>query len=165
MNLEPLLRRVDRLAGGRHADYTVPSAPEQGPRIRRAFVMITWLLVAEFLLGIAAVVVAVVLFLNGDTVSPAVWLRCVVVLGITVTLFYFAWRAQRGYYWAYSRLRLFSKIFPVVALVLAAIPGLYPLWVVTEQIIFSLILIGISDYLSSDYMRAAYPKPAPGQPA
>jgi hypothetical protein len=110
-------------------------------------------------------VVAVVLFLNGDTVSPAVWLRCVVVLGITVTLFYFAWRAQRGYYWAYSRLRLFSKIFPVVALVLAAIPGLYPLWVVTEQIIFSLILIGISDYLSSDYMRAAYPKPAQGQPA
>lgn len=165
MNLESLLRRVDRLAGGRHADYTVPPASEQDPKIRRAFAAIAWLLTAEFLLGLAAVVVAVVLFFHRVDVSPAVWLRCVVVLGITVTLFYFAWRAQRGYYWAYSRLRLFSKIFPVVALVLAAIPGLYPLWVVTEQIIFSLILIGISDYLSSDYMRAAYPKPARAQPA
>jgi hypothetical protein len=159
MNLEPLLRRIDRLAGGRHADYTVAPVAEQDPRIRRAFLAISWLLVAEFLIGVAAVAVAVVLFSQGEAVSPAVWLRCIVVLGITTTLFYFAWRAQRGYYWAYSRLRLFSKIFPVVALVLAAIPGLYPLWVVTEQIIFSLILIGISDYLSSDYMRAAYPRP------
>jgi hypothetical protein len=84
----------------------------------------------------------------------------IVVLGMTMTLFYFAWRAQRGYYWAYSRLRLFSKIFPIVALVTAAVPGLYPLWMITEQIVFSLILIGIANYLSTDHMRAAYPKPA-----
>jgi hypothetical protein len=87
-------------------------------------------------------------------------MRLVVVLAMTMTLFYFAWRAQRGFYWAYSRLRLFSKIFPIVALVTAAIPGLYPLWMITEQICFSLILLGIADYLSTDHMRAAYPKPA-----
>jgi hypothetical protein len=78
---------------------------------------------------------------------------------MTMTLFYFAWRAQRGFYWAYSRLRLFSKIFPVVTLVIAAIPGLYPLWMVTEQIIFSLILIGVADVLDSDHMRESFPKP------
>jgi hypothetical protein len=74
-------------------------------------------------------------------------------------LFYFAWRAQRGYYWAYSRLRLFSKIFPIVALVTAAIPGLFPSWMVAEQICFALILLGIAEYLSTDHMREAYAKP------
>ena len=119
--------------------------------IVRAAAILAW--------GLAGVVVAVVLLLRGDEVAWVVWMRLVVVLGMTMTLFYFAWRAQRGFYWAYSRLRLFSKIFPIVALVTAAIPGLYPLWMITEQICFSLILLGIADYLSTDHMRAAYAKP------
>ena len=80
-------------------------------------------------------------------------------LAITTTLFYFLWRARAGWYWAFRRLQLFSRIFPIVALVLAAIPGLYPFWVVTEQILFAILLIGVSDYLQSDVVRAAYPKP------
>jgi hypothetical protein len=158
--LEPVLRMLDRVAGGRHADYTIPESSRDDPRTRRSFVVITWLLVAEVVLGIAAVVVAAVLQATGTDVPWPVWMRSAVVLGMTLTLFYFAWRAQKGYYWAYSRLRLFSKIFPVVTLVIAAVPGLYPLWMVSEQILFSLILIGVSDYLYSDHMRAAFPKPA-----
>ncbi|WP_348788095.1 hypothetical protein [Leifsonia sp. NPDC080035] len=157
--MDSLLRRLDRIAGGRHAGYTVPEEGTTHPRTRRAFVVIGWLLVAELLIGVAAVAVATVLTLDGTRVPFAVWMRSVVVLGMTVTLFYFAWRAQKGYYWAYSRLRLFSKIFPVVTLVIAAIPGLYPLWMVSEQILFSLILIGVADYLDSDHMRAAFPRP------
>ncbi|WP_295121474.1 hypothetical protein [uncultured Leifsonia sp.] len=158
--MESLLRRLDRIAGGRHAGYTVPEEGRDHPRTRRAFVVIAWLLVAELLIGTTAVVVAVVLTFDGVSVPFAVWMRSVVVLGMTVTLFYFAWRARKGYYWAYSRLRLFSKIFPVVTLVIAAIPGLYPLWMVTEQIVFSLILIGVAGYLDSDHMREAFPRPA-----
>jgi len=97
--------------------------------------------------------------LNGDDVGFAVWMRCLVVLAITTTLFYFLWRAHAGWYWAFRRLQLFSRIFPIVALVLAAIPGLYPFWVVTEQILFAILLIGVSDYLQSDPVRAAFPKP------
>lgn len=158
--MDSALRLLDRIAGGRHADYTISDEAREDPRTRRAFVVITWLLVAEFVIGLAAVVVAAVLMAAGQPVHWAVWMRCAVVLGMTVTLFYFAWRAQLGYYWAYSRLRLFSKIFPVVTLVIAAIPGLYPFWMVTEQIVFSLILIGVADYLDSDHMRAAFPRPA-----
>jgi hypothetical protein len=158
-SMESLLRMLDRVAGGRHAGYTIPDANLCHPRTRRAFVVISWLLVAELLIGVAAVIVAAVLQANGQSIPWAVWMRSVIVLGMTVTLFYFAWRAQKGYYWAYSRLRLFSKIFPVVTLVIAAIPGLYPLWMVTEQILFSLILIGVADYLDSDHMRAAFPRP------
>ncbi|WP_022883866.1 hypothetical protein [Glaciibacter superstes] len=159
MDLEPLFLKVDRIAGGRGVDYTISADQREHPKTRRAFVAIAWLLAAEFVLGIAAVIVAIVLATSGTDVQFAVWMRAVVVLAMTLTLFYFAWRAQKGYYWAYSRLKLFSRIFPVVTLVIAAIPGLYPLWMVTEQILFSLILIGVADYLQSDHMRAAFPRP------
>jgi cation transport ATPase len=160
MNVERALLEIDRLAGGRHGGHTISEEMRTDPRTRRVFVTITWLLAAGLLLGISAVVVAVVLHLRGNQVDLVVWMRLVVVLAMTTTLFYFAWRAQRGFYWAYSRLRLFSKIFPIVALVTAAIPGLYPLWMITEQICFSLILLGIAEYLSTDHMRAAFAKPA-----
>ncbi|MDN4595800.1 hypothetical protein [Leifsonia virtsii] len=157
--METLLARLDRIAGGRHAGYRVPDEARDHPRTRRAFTVIAWLLALELVIGLSAVVVAVVLTAGGVQVGFAVWMRSVIVLGMTVTLFYFAWRARAGYYWAYSRLRLFAKIFPVVTLVIAAIPGLYPLWMVTEQIVFSLILIGVADYLDSDHMRASFPRP------
>ena len=159
MNVEGVLLGIDHLAGGRHADHTISEEMRTDPKTHRVFVVITWLLVAELALGTVALAVPVMLRLRGDDVPLVVWMRLLVVLAMTTTLFYFAWRAQFGYYWAYSRLRLFSKIFPVVALVTAAIPGLYPLWMVTEQIFFSLILLGIAEYLSTDHMRLAYAKP------
>lgn len=157
MSLEPLFRRVDRLAGGRQSEYRVPASAD--PRVARAFRWIAWILFACTALGVASVAFAVALTAAGDHVGFAVWMRCLVVLGITATLFYFLWRARLGWFWAFRRLQLFSRIFPVVALVLAAIPGLYPVWVVTEQIAFALLLIGVSDFLLSDPMRAAFPKP------
>ena len=159
MNVESVLLEIDRLAGGRHSDHTISEEMRSDPKTRRVFVVITWLLVAELMLGTVALAIPVMLELRGDAVPWVVWMRLVIVLAMTTTLFYFAWRAQAGYYWAYSRLRLFSTIFPVVALVTAAIPGLYPLWMVTEQIFFSLILLGIAEYLSTDHMRQAYPRP------
>ncbi len=158
MNVESLLLEIDHFAGGRHADHTISEDMRTDPKTRRVFVAITWLLVVELVLGTAALAVPVLLHMR-DQVSWVVWMRLVVVLAMTITLFYFAWRAQRGYYWAYSRLRLFSKIFPIVALVTAAIPGLFPTWMVAEQIFFALILLGIAEYLSTEHMRAAYAKP------
>lgn len=150
---------LDRLAGGRQASYLIREDMRQHPQTVRSFGWIRWLLVAETLVGLTAIVIAVVLARAGITVPWAVWFRATVVLLITLTLYVFAWRAQLGYWWAYSRLRLFSRIFPVVTLVIAAIPGLYPFWMVIEQIVFSLLMIGIGDVLTSDHMRAAFPKP------
>ena len=159
MNLESVLLGIDRFVGGRHADHTISEVMRNDPKTHRVFVVITWLLVVEVVVGAGALVVPVMLHLRGDDVPLIIWIRLLVVLAMTTTLFYFAWRAHRGYYWAYSRLRLFSKIFPIIALVTAAIPGLYPLWMVTEQIFFSLVLLGIAEYLSTDHMREAYAKP------
>jgi hypothetical protein len=133
------------------------------PKTRRNFRGIRWILAAEVLVGLVAVVIAITLAAHDQPVGWAVWFRSVAVLGITVTLYYFATRAAEGYYWAYSRLRLFSRIFPIVTLVVAAIPGLYPLWMTIEQIVFSLLMIGIGDILTTDHMREAFPRP--GRPA
>jgi hypothetical protein len=159
MNVENVLLQIDRIAGGRHADHTISPEMRSDPRTRRVFLVITWLLVTELVLGTTILAVPVALEMRGQDVAWVVWMRLVIVLAMTTTLFYFAWRAQRGYYWAYSRLRLFSKIFPVVAVVTAAIPNLYPWWMRIEQICFSLILLGIARYLSTEHMRQAYAKP------
>jgi hypothetical protein len=151
--------RIDRLAGGRHGGVVIREDMRRHPRTVRTFGWIRLLLLAETVVGLTAIVVAVVLTREGQTIPWAVWFRATVVLLITLSLYVFAWRAQLGYYWAYSRLRLFSRIFPIVTLVIAAIPGLYPFWMVVEQIAFSVIMIGIGDFLTSDHMRTAFPKP------
>ncbi len=159
MSLESLFLRVDRFAGGRDAHIVIPEESRTHPKTRRAFTWIMWLLLFELVLGFGAVAFALYLFSQGEAIPFAVWMRTLVVLAMTATLFYFAWRAMLGWRWAYQRLRLFAQIFPVITLVLAAIPDLYPTWMVTEQIIFSLVMIGVADFLTSDHMRAAYRKP------
>ncbi|MCU1403106.1 MAG: hypothetical protein JWM70_1430 [Microbacteriaceae bacterium] len=156
--LEPLLLRLDRIAGGRQSSRVIEDSMCDHPATLRTFAGIRWILASEVVVGLVAIVTAIVLAASGQPVPWAVWFRSVAVLGITVTLFYFAWRAARGFYWAYSRLRLFSKIFPIVTLVIAAIPGLYPLWMTVEQIIFSFLLIGVGDLLTTDHMRDAFPR-------
>lgn len=156
MPFESLFLRLDRIAGGRQAGHAIADDDRRHPKTRRAFTWILWLLVAELVIGVGAVVVALVLAVEGEQVPFAVWMRTVIVLAMTATLFYFAWRASLGWRWAYLRLRLFAQIFPVITLVMAAIPGLYPLWMVTEQIVFSLIMIGIADFLTSDHMRSVF---------
>lgn len=159
MPLEHLLLTLDRIAGGRQAGVAIPEEARAHAKTRRAFTWITWLLIIELLIGLAAVAIAVLLTRAGEPQPFAVWMRTIVVLGMTFTLCYFAWRAAKGWRWAYQRLRLFAQIFPVITLVMAAIPGLYPAWMITEQIVFSLIMIGIGDFLTSDHMRDAYRRP------
>ena len=160
MPFEPLFQGLDRLAGGRQSTVRIADHHLGHPRTKRAFRWVFWLLVFELVLGLGAVVFAVVIALGGEPVPFVVWMRTVVVLGMTATLFYFAWRASLGLRWGYQRLRLFAQIFPIITLVMAAIPGLYPTWMVTEQIIFSLVMIGIADFLTSDHMREAFRAPA-----
>jgi hypothetical protein len=150
--VDQLLSRLDRIAAGRQAGHVIAEDMRDHPWTARAFRWIRWILIAETAVGATAVAIAL-------TLAAAVWFRSFVVLAMTITLYYFAWRASAGYWWAYSRLRLFSQIFPIVTLVIAAIPGLYPLWMVVEQIVFSLLLIGVADILRSDHMRDAFPKP------
>ncbi|GAB3597943.1 hypothetical protein [Microbacterium tumbae] len=154
-----VLRRVDRIAAGRRQrDLRAPEDLMNAPAVRRRLRAVGWILVAEILIGLTAVLIALAHLLNGTPDNLAVWMRGLVVLGLTVGLGYFAIRAAEGWYWAYTRLRLFSRIFPTVTLVIAAIPGLYPFWMVAEQIVFSVLMIGIGDIATSDTLRTAFAK-------
>ncbi|MGG5175016.1 hypothetical protein ACQQCD_08340 [Pseudarthrobacter sp. J1763] len=150
---------LDKLAGGRHGHYTVDPQKLAHPKTQSAFKWVFGILAAEVVVGLAAIGIALVQQLNGINVPFAVWFRGLVVLLMTVTLFFFGWRAKNGFYYGYQRLRLFSQIFPVITLVVATIPGLYPYWMVVEQIIFAVLMIGVADFLTSDHMRDAFPSP------
>lgn len=150
---------IDRTFGGRHGHFTVDQHELEHPKTQRAFQWVYWILLAEVAVGVAAVTTAVVLQTGGAEVPFAAWFRGVVVLLMTLTLFFFAWRARHGYYWGYQRLRLFSQIFPVVTLVVATVPGLYPYWMVVEQIVFAVLMIGVADVLTNDHMRVAFASP------
>ncbi|AMM20594.1 hypothetical protein AX769_11150 [Frondihabitans sp. PAMC 28766] len=151
--------RIDRLAGGRQRAYIVREDMRRHPMTVRAFKTLRWLLLLETLVGVTAIVIAVSLTAHGVTVGWAVWFRATVVLMITLSIYVFAWRAQLGYYWAYSRMKLFSRIFPVVTVVIALIPGLYPEWMVVEQLIFSGLMVVIAVLLSTAHLRAVFPRP------
>jgi len=87
----------------------------------------------------------------------------VVIFAIAATLFFFWFRAQAGLWWAYSRLRLFSIVFPCVAIGTCLIPGLYPSWMIAEQIVFSCLVLVAFVVLSQRDVADAYRKP--GRPA
>jgi len=154
--VEPFLQRLDRFAGGRQARLRVAEAARTAATTRRGLRVLAWALVGELVLAAAAVAVAVLLTDEGQSVPLIVWYRLLVILAITATLFYFLWRASLGWVWAYSRLRLFSVVFPVIALGTCLIPGLYPPWMVVEQVLFSLVLVGVAVLLWRPPMRTTY---------
>jgi hypothetical protein len=86
VNVENVLLEIDRIAGGRHADHTISEQMRTDPRTRRVFVAVTWLLVVELVIGTAALVVPVMLQMRHE-VPWIVWMRLVVVLAMTMTLF------------------------------------------------------------------------------
>ncbi len=153
---EPVLRRVDRVAGGRAASLRIPEESRTAPATRRALLLVAWGLTAELVIAAAAVGFAVAIADTGESVPGIVWYRLVVILAITATLFYFLWRAGLGWVWAFSRLRLFSIVFPVVAIGTCLVPGLYPPWMIAEQILFSAVLVAVSLVLHRPAVRVAY---------
>lgn len=159
MSVESIFRRVDGFAGGRHATYRVEGPSRTEHAARRAFVVVACLLLVDTVIAAVAVAGGLWMLLHGGSLSVEVWLRTVVLLGMSVSLFYFLWRAWIGYWWAYSRLRLFTLVFPLVALSVAAIPGVYPGWLESEQIVFSLVLIVVGYLLGSTSVRAVFPRP------
>ncbi len=153
---EPVLRRVDRVAGGRRATLRIPEESRRAPTTRRALLLVAWGLVAELVIAAAAVGFAVAIADTGGRVPGIVWYRLVVILALTATLLYFLWRAGLGWVWAFSRLRLFTIVFPVVAIGTCLVPGLYPPWMVAEQVLFSAVLVAVSLVLHRPVVRSAY---------
>lgn len=159
MDVESLARVLDRIGGGRKAALRVPTEHVDHPESRRILSDVATGITAAFSLDVAAVLLAVVRTEMGAQLSWIVWTRLVMISLLTASLYYFVWRAQRGWWWAYSRMRVFSIIFPVVAVGTCLIPGLYPTWMIVEQVVLAGILVVVARLLNSRHLRAAYVKP------
>lgn len=156
---EKLFGLLDTIAGGRSARLRVPEVGRTSQPVRRAFTIVAGILVVVFFVGAGAVAEAIYQTVSGNTVSGVVWWRLLVIFAIASTLFYFWFRARMGLWWAYSRLRLFSIVFPCVAIGTCFIPGLYPTWMIVEQVAFSTLVLGTFVVLSQRVVRTAYAKP------
>ncbi len=153
--VEPLLKFLDVVGAGRQARRRGDEEAVESGRVRRAFAAVMVLLAVVAAVDFVAAIVAFSL----PEVSWLPRMRSVIVLLITLSLFYFVWRSSAGYWWAYSRLRLFSIVFPVVTAVLALIPGLYPTWMTVEQLAVCVVLVAVAVILFSAPLRQAYPRP------
>jgi len=156
VSLNEVLLRIDRLAAGRQRDIRVPAVRLADPTLHRDWLVVRVLLGVAIMLGVSALGIAFWLTMQGMPEPFMVWMRSAVVLGLTGGLGYFSFRAEQGWYWAYSRMRLFSFIFPCVTLAIAAIPGIYPLWMTVEQLGFAALMLGVGVLLTTPRMRAAY---------
>lgn len=163
MDVEAIARLLDRIGGGRHAHLRVPSEEVDHPTTQRILSDVTLGITAAFSLDVVAVLVAFLRSELGSELSWVVWTRLVMISLLTASLYYFVWRAGRGWWWAYSRLRLFTVIFPAVAIGTCLVPGLYPGWMVVEQILLAGILVVVATLLNSRHLRGVYVKPSPSE--
>jgi cobalamin synthase len=162
MDVEAVARVLDRIGGGRKAGLRVPSEHVEHPETRRILADVATGITAAFSLDVAAVLLAVLRTEMGAQLSWIVWTRLVMISLLTASLYYFVWRAQHGWWWAYSRMRLFTIIFPVVAVGTCLVPGLYPTWMIVEQVVLAGILVVVATLLNSRHLRDAYVKPGSG---
>lgn len=111
---------------------------------------------AHLLLSLAAVVVLIVD--NGD---PAVatqdaWVHGVIVAATAVLLLAFAVRALGGKRPAYVRLRISSGVLLIVLVVIAALPGAFPVWMRAMEAVSALCLAVAVVIINSGGARARF---------
>ncbi len=114
-------------------------------------------LIAGYLVLSALTMVAVVLLRNHQSmVTPAVWVRSVIVVASAAVMTAFASRAAGGHARSYLRLRLVSAIMVVAIVVIIAIPGDFPVWLKIEQGACGLLLLGVVLIANSKHLRSMF---------
>ena len=115
------------------------------------------LLVSGYLTVSAATFVAIVLLRDHTAVvDSAVWIRGTVVVASAAAMLMFTVRAARGSRRMYLRLRIVSAIMVVAIVVIAAMPGILPLWMRIEQGVCGAILIGVVALVNSRPVRSLF---------
>jgi hypothetical protein len=109
-------------------------------------------------LSVLTLVAAYVLRDTGQ-VDGAVWIRGGIVAATSLLTLSFAVRAARGNRRMFLRLRIVSAILLVAVVVIAALPGLLPLWMRIEQGVCGLLLLGVVVLVNGRPVRAAFARP------
>lgn len=126
-----------------------PQAPAPFRRVK--------MLAGSYLTVSAVTFVAIVLLRNHTAVvDSAVWIRGTVVVASAVAMLMFTVRAAHGSRRMYLRLRIVSAIMVAAIAVIAAMPGILPLWMRIEQGVCGIILIGVVALVNSRPVRSLF---------
>ncbi|MGF1431006.1 hypothetical protein [Kitasatospora sp. LaBMicrA B282] len=129
------------------------------PDSRRAFRRITLLVRGYLLVSAATLAAIVVLRQHTAVVTPAVWVRCTIVLASALLTTALARRAARGSRGALRRLRIISTVMVTAIAVILALPGTFPLWFKVEQGGCGLLLLGVVVTANGRRFRSLLPRP------
>ncbi len=132
-----------------HVHLNPPQAPAPFRRVK--------MLVGSYLTVSAVTFVAIVLLRNHTAVvDSAVWIRGTVVVASAAAMLMFTVGAARGSRRMYLRLRIVSAIMVAAIAVIAAMPGILPMWMRIEQGVCGVILIGVVALVNSRPVRSLF---------
>ncbi|WP_030443573.1 hypothetical protein [Actinoplanes subtropicus] len=96
--------------------------------------------------AVSLVTVGVMVAFRHDTamVTPGVWIRGSIVAAASLLTLLFAVRAVRGDRKMLLRLRLVTAIMLVALVVIASLPGAFPVWFRLEQALCALFLLPVA---------------------
>ncbi|GAA3066112.1 hypothetical protein GCM10020000_57660 [Streptomyces olivoverticillatus] len=109
-------------------------------------------------LALSVLTLAVIALLRNDAavVNPAVWVRGTIVVGSALLTCAFAARTARGSRGAYRRLRIVSGVMVIAIAAIIALPGMFPLWMKTEQAVCGLLLLGVVMVVNGRHLRSLF---------
>ncbi len=116
-------------------------APPLHPRAARPL----WWLCALYALA-TLVTLAVLLWNRHDPTiaTREAWTHALIVCAFAAVLLTVVRRAATGARGAVRRLRIISVVLPVVSLLEAVIPGLFPTWMRLEQLLYAALLLAVA---------------------
>ncbi|MEV0069574.1 MULTISPECIES: hypothetical protein [unclassified Amycolatopsis] len=126
------------------------------PRSLSAFRTTRALVIAYLTLSVLTVGAVVLLRNNATMVTDAVWVRTVIVVASALLTLSFTLRTSKGSRRAYLRLRLVTAIMLVALVVIAALPGAFPVWLRAEQGVCALLLLGVVLIANGRHVRSLF---------
>lgn len=104
--------------------------------------------------------VALVAFRLRDSVPVAVWVRVTAMFVVALLVLFFTTHMYRGKRWAYIRVKWFAIGGTIGFVLVAALPGPFPVWMRAEHAVQALVFAAMAWLVTRPRMRAFFAKPA-----
>ncbi|GLV59978.1 hypothetical protein KDH_68010 [Dictyobacter sp. S3.2.2.5] len=107
-------------------------------------------------ISVLTLLAAIVLRNNPAIVTPAVWIRGIIVVASASLTASFTAQMARGSRRGYLRLRIVSAIMLIAVVVIIVLPGTFPLWMKIEQGVCGLLLLGVVVLVNGRHLRSTF---------
>ena len=144
-------------SAGTSSSPGISSSPGTTVADRTVFRPVLILLAGFLVVSAVMEVVLIALSATGGPIDSTVWTRCSLVLGSSIILLLFAFRAARGSRSYWLRVRIISPIVVTAVVVVVSIPGFLPDWVRVEQGVCGVLVLAAAILVNLPRARAHFP--------